>query len=131
MNVVLEENFKKLLRIPSWNVKQGHGSFLTFDFGQPLLEIGEVHRQEAGPQFPATQSRHVFLHGEWHLWIYCCSWAIRQEGKPIAHSESSREVIRIACNVLHGQSLMAVEIVPVTGKTEFTFDLGGVMETRG
>ena len=32
---------------------------------------------------------------------------------------------------LHGQSLTTVEIVPITGKTEFTFDLGGVMETRG
>src|SRR5438045_5848615 len=120
MNVVIEETFRKLFGVPSWNVKQGHGSFLTFDFGQPFLEVGKILSHEARAQFPATRKRLVHVHGEWHLWIYCCSWTIHQEGKGLAHSESSRDVIQIACTVPDGQSLTSVEIEPVTGETQFT-----------
>jgi len=131
MNVIIEETFGKLLGIPSWGVKQGHGSFLTFEFGQPFLEVGEVLDHADRPQFPATRSRLVYVHGEWHLWVYCCSWVIQHEDKSIAHSESPREAIQIACSVLNGQSLTAVEVRPATGTTEFTFDLGGRLETSG
>jgi hypothetical protein len=131
MNVIFEESFGKLLGVPAWSVKQGYGSFLTLEFGQPCLEIGEVRSHKARPEFPATRSRPVHVHGEWHLWIYCCSWTIQQEEKAIADSESSRELIQVACNILDGQSLRSVEIVPSTGKTEFTFDLGAVLETGG
>ena len=131
MNDKLGEAFDELFGVPSWNVKQGHGSFLTFEFGQPSLEIDEVRYHEARPQFPATRSRLVTPRGEWHLWIYCCSWTIRQERTGLAHCESSSEVIDTACRVLAGQALTAVERAPLTRKVEFIFDLGGILETRG
>jgi len=131
MNPKLEEAFDGLLGVPSWNVKQGHGSFLTFEFGQPSLVIDEVRHHETYPTFPATRSRLVTPRGEWHLWIYCCSWTIRQEGYGLAHSESSREEIEMACRVLAGQALTTVEPVPLTRKAGFIFDLGGILETRG
>ena len=53
------------------NVKLGHGSFITIDFGENrAIEIstkkGIIHR----------------FRGEWHLWTYMCAWRLDKEGKP-------------------------------------------------
>jgi hypothetical protein len=109
MNLILQDAFAGLFGLPSWNVKQGYGSFLTFEFGQLAAEG----------------------HGEWHLWIYSCSWTIRQGGKELAHSNSSRETIAAACQVLAGQSLRSVETVQRTRGMNFLFDLDVVLETCG
>jgi hypothetical protein len=36
---LLQKIFKKLYGKPSWNVHRGYGSFVTFEFGKPKLEV--------------------------------------------------------------------------------------------
>ena len=123
--------FQPLVGLPSWNVTKGHGSFLTIEFGTPRLKIREPRDvPNAMPRVRQLFARRlVTLHGQWHLWIYCCGWRIRMPGKVLAHNESTDEEIAEACRELNGQALTEVRHTTVVGQTYFGFDLGGVLET--
>lgn len=118
---------EKLYNIPCWLVKQGHGSFLTFEFGKPHLEVREPLSNSVKKHL---KYRKVTLHGEWHLWIYCCSWEIHLDNKLAAHSESSRSKIANALKYIDGQKIVKIEVEPITADTIFYFDLGGVLSTK-
>jgi hypothetical protein len=114
--------FAPVLGLPAWGVRQGHGSFLDFEFGQPALKVEEWQTKEG-----MRRSAHVT--GEWHLWIYCCHWRVLQDGAELAWSESTREEIDRAAARLNGQQLSGVTVDPRNGRSSFAFDLGGVLET--
>ena len=65
------ELFQSLIGLPSWNVMNGHGGFLTIEFGTPRLEIREP--RDVPNVLPRVRQlflrRLVSLHGQWHLWI--------------------------------------------------------------
>jgi hypothetical protein len=112
-----------MLGLPAWGVRQGYGSFLTFEFGQPKLEVTERHAPEKG----LRRSAHV--RGQWHLWIYCCHWRALQDGTQLAWSEDADETIGRAAASLDAQKLTGVGVSPGEGRSTFTFDLGGTLET--
>lgn len=126
---VITEVFAKLYGIPCWHVHQGHGSFLTFEFGSPRHEVGPV--RELTPDDPRSPRRQrlVTVHGEWHLWIYCCGWRIAQDGNVLAANESTRECIAGACRKLDGQALSEMTFSAEGGGSRFRFDLGGKLNT--
>ena len=130
---VFESVFRKLYGKPCWSVKQGHGSFLTFEFGKPHLVIREpiVASVEASKKVRENLARRgAHARGDWHLWIYCCAWEIFSNGKEIAHHESHDSRIMRAANILNGQRLTQVSILPPGLKCIFEFDLGGVLKTH-
>jgi hypothetical protein len=53
----------RLAGLPSWGVKRGHSSFVTFEFGQPRLEIGKVH-QSKSKDFGPYRARSAYVSGE-------------------------------------------------------------------
>ena len=112
-----------MIGIPAWGVTQGHGSFLTFEFGEPKLDVQERKSAEKGLR------RSAFVQGQSHLWIYCCHWRAMQNNEQTAWSEDANEHICRATATLNGQKLMAVSVGPKTGHSRFTFDLGGSLET--
>lgn len=118
--------FAPVLGCPAWQVKKGHGSFLTLEFGAPRLEVGPV-RKSRKPGCPGH--RDVAVTGDWHLWIYCCGWNIVQDSERMAHSESADAAIAKATGWLDGQLLERLWMEPGTTVTRFEFDLGGVLET--
>jgi hypothetical protein len=99
---------RSLLGLPPWNVTQGHGSFLTFNFGQPLPEVGDGR-----------------VHGEWHLWIYMSAWRIEDAGRVLAACEDDRVVISEALVQLDGRPLASIAAVGLTLDT--VFDFGGLV----
>lgn len=111
---------KPMLGLTAWGVKQGHGSFLTFEFGQPKLEV-EEHLSRS--------RRSAYVRGEWRLWIYCCHWRIVQDGEQLAGSEDDEKTIGRATAVLNGQNLIGVNVPSGNGRSSFDFDLGGLLET--
>lgn len=117
MNVI-ENEFSKIYGIPAWNVKKGHGSFLTFEFGQPKLIISERK----------SKKRDIFISGEWHFWVYCCDWKYYFEEKLVAHNESSNKLIEKATYSLDGQALKDVRISEKV--STFVFDFGGKLEIK-
>ena len=112
-----------ILGFAAWGVKQGHGSFLTFEFGEPKLEV--VERQSDGKGL----SRSAYVYGQWHLWIYCCHWRALQGGTQLASSEDENDLIYRAAAGLNGQKLLSVAVDPTQGRSTFSFDLGGSLET--
>lgn len=116
---------------PSWKAEQGHGSFLAFEFGEPRLEISEPRELLyviSDKLRGRALQRIACVHGEWHLWIYCCAWSIRLNGKQLAQSESSRLRILRAVRVINGQALTQVSSKS-NGRWLFDFDLGGSLLT--
>jgi hypothetical protein len=112
-----------MLNLPAWGVQQGYGSFLTFEFGEPKLEV----RERVSPEKGMRRSAHV--HGQWHLWIYCCHWRVLQHGTQLAWSEDANEVIGRATATLNGQKLLGVSIASDNERCTFAFDLGRLLET--
>ncbi len=76
-----------------WGVRLGVGSFLTMEFGRP--EANLVGRT---------------AHGEFHLWLYMCSWRIEMGEKIIAGSEDERPAIEAALKNLILGSVEKIEL---------------------
>lgn len=124
--------FQPLYGRPCWQAKRGYSSFLTFEFGEPRLDIHEPKQlpYDLTPKKRMPiERRPVAVHGQWLLWIYCCAWSIRLHGSQIAHSESAEWRIDRAIGALDGQALTRVTVDPLSAKTCFEFDLGGVLHT--
>jgi hypothetical protein len=119
----LETFVKPMLGLPAWGVKQGHASFLTFEFGAPKLAVNEWRSADNG----LRRSAHV--RGQWHLWIYCCNWRAVQDGTQVAWSADAEQIIGRATATLNGQKLLDVSASPEDGRSTFSFDLGGILET--
>jgi hypothetical protein len=130
MNQVLDA-FTGVFGLPSWSVAQGHGSFLTFEFGEPELRIHEPriqkHRVSKTEEFE-TLTRMTQVHGAWQLWIYCSNWELTFQDRQLAHCESDRTRIGQALRFLNGQALVNVDVANDSTST-FTFDLGAVLIT--
>jgi hypothetical protein len=126
----VQASFAPLLGKPCWRVRRVHGSFLTFEFGEPHLEIHEPRKLDPSRSERLHQlfaRRRVFIHGEWHLWIYCCDWIVTAGDERIGESSTHERMDR-AANELDGQALISVR--GEGGRWYFDFDLGGRLETR-
>ena len=133
MQKELKEVFQKLRHHPGWNVKRGWGSFITFEFGNPYLDKCKIYkrtRTRIGKNIYPIRSRPVHVKGEWYLWIECCAWYMWQDGRAIAHSNSPNDDIDRACYFLSGQKIRGIAVFPKTGKSIFSFELGGAILTR-
>lgn len=128
---LIDQVFGPFTGLPSWSVAKGHGSFVTMEFGDPQLRISEPTMQsvflEGAP--PTVLRRQANVHGQWHLWIYCCEWSLTLEGSQLAHNESDDPTIARALGVLNGQAISAVTIDPTNGSTRFDFDLACALTT--
>ena len=111
-----------MVGLPAWGVHQGYGSFLTLEFGQPKLEV-----RQGCSKGRVTRTAHV--RGQWHLWIYFCNWRVLQGETQLAWSEDDAMTVMQATNALNGQKLLTVSVSPEEGRSSFTFDLGGRIET--
>jgi hypothetical protein len=127
---VVKNVFEPIYGKPSWQVEQGYGSFLTFEFGEPHLHIREprqaTEQATEGVRKNAAR-RFVYVHGDWHLWIHVCDWHIFLQGQELANHASSRRTIKKATIELNGQALTQVTIKD-SFVSVFEFDLGGRLE---
>lgn len=90
--------------LPVWNPRQGHGSFLTFEFGDQRLDA----------------SGH-FVRGAWHLWIQWAAWRIEDASTVLAGCEDAREVIADALAVVDGRELTSIITTGPALDTVFSF----------
>jgi hypothetical protein len=128
----IAKSFRKLRDKPCWSVHRGHGTFLTFEFGAPHLEIREPIKPMWSTKPRARkwlQRRHVWVKGQWHLWIYCCSWEVREKGR-VAGDWSTKRRIDRAAQFLDGRKLLSVEVRPRGSRTLFRFESDVEMETK-
>ncbi|MBA3237994.1 MAG: hypothetical protein H0T62_06540 [Parachlamydiaceae bacterium] len=94
-----EKILQQALKTPIWQVKKGHGSFLTFDMGEKI----------SGNKKDGT----IFYSGSIHLWIYMCDWKVLSNGKEILQSGDDDSTMNIALNIFANK-----EIVSIMEKTD-------------
>ena len=124
--MIVDEIFQPIYGKYCWNAQKGYGSFLTFQFGEPHLEIWERDRVRNGVK---EHIRSVDVYGSWHLWIYMCDWVITAQNQIIATQSSKAKNIHRAMHRLDGQILVQMEI-HADCSTIFTFELGDRLETK-
>ena len=128
----IEKSVGKLFGKPCWGVKPGFGSFLTLEFGSPHLHIREpiaAKKSSSTKVRSALARRAVHIHGEWHLWIYCCDWQVFSGGKRIGDSSSKAGILR-AAELLDGPALTGFGLSSKSANCVFKFDLGATLKTQ-
>lgn len=118
----VEQSFRALYGQPCWPAKRGYGGFLTFEFGEPHLEVDEprLSRYVFSPKRQEkVLQRLVTVHGDWHLWVYCCDWSIAYHGRQLARFGSRPQRVDHALTLLDGQALTTVSVAPQDGSTTF------------
>jgi len=83
--------FDSLVGKTPWGVALGVGSTLTMEFGR------KDPRQSAAA-----------IHGEWHLWLYTCSWRLESESSVIFGCEDDRDVVRRELQVMKWTEIKSV-----------------------
>jgi hypothetical protein len=129
---VFEKVFGRIYGEPCWGVRPGYGSFLTLEFGKPFLKTREPIVASKDSSIRVREGlarRSVFVHGEWHLWIYCCDWEVLSKGKAIGDS-STKLKVRRAADCLDGQKLTRFSMSPRNVRCVFEFDLGATLKTK-
>jgi hypothetical protein len=124
---IVSRHLQRVTNLPCWNVRNGYGSWLDFDFGRPSLSIRE-HRN--WPRGPSKRRRTTVVRGQHHLWVELCDWTISHGRKRLAHSESVAATIAKAADWLNGQIVVSVDIRATPAWTRFRFDLGGELVLR-
>jgi hypothetical protein len=124
--MTIDEIFKPIYSKYCWNARKGYGSFLTFDFGEPHLDVLERDRVRNGLK---EHIRRVNVYGDWYLWIYLCDWIITSQNQIIATESSKAKDIHRAMRRLNGQILNQVDFQPDCSIT-FIFELGDKLEIK-
>jgi hypothetical protein len=101
----IEQVVLKLIDQTPWGIRLGHGSFLTMEFGKP--EDSRSGR---------------FAHGEWHLWLYMCSWRIETQKQVLAGSQDHRDAIETALREVQFGSIRSINVAMPSHDLAIEFD---------
>lgn len=94
-NVKLSKTIiKDIIGKKAWGVKLGHGSFITIEFGHPKSD-GSIYSA---------------IHGEWHLWVYLCSWRIERGDSFLVGCEDERSKIESVIKEIENKVLLKFDI---------------------
>lgn len=121
--------FDELRDKPAWNVRRGVGSSVMLEFGTPHLEIREPKIPSASlPKKARTviSRRHVWIRGDWHLWIEDCSWSISAFDTTVSNHSDGLDVDEVLRSI-EGQKLVSCVIDSEVSSTtlSISFDLDG------
>lgn len=128
---VFERLFMPLYGQPCWGVRPCLRPSLTLEFGKPHLEIREpvMASRKASARVKALLARRgIFVHGQWHLWLYQCKWELVYQGRKTGY-RSPDEKIQRAGYCLDGEKLVRFSIAPMSMQCHFEFDLGSSIKT--
>lgn len=89
----------KMIGLKAWGVKLGIGTYITIEFGKPKEN-----------------------HGEWHLWIYDCSWQIAKGTKILTNSNAPRLEMESQVQLFESLILKDIRIEDKSWNTIFEFE---------
>lgn len=132
IQVAVVDLLAPLLGRPAWQVRRGHGSFLTMEFGNPRLEVREPRHLAIDVSETVRrnfQRRRVTVVGEWHLWVQHCTWRLSVKNASVDSEEMNKDAVEAALAELDGQKLVKVRSND-SGAIALSFDLGGQLVIR-
>lgn len=119
---LLTEHFSLLVAQPCWQCTANYGSWLSLHFGQPRIVMREP---DPNANVLSMRRRRADVQGDFLLWIEMGAWEYSEDGKPLQHSEQTREFLRQAAARLQGQYISRVQFLHACTETIFDFDQGG------
>lgn len=114
-----------------WNVRCGHGSFLTMEFGTPHLHVREpmsISAADPSNVHDLLKHRRVSVIGDWHFWIMHSNWTLETHGRMISSDDQDVAKVVSALAYLDGQRLTSMSYREDVH--HLVFDLGGNLEIR-
>ena len=127
----IKEFFAPFIGQLVWQVRRGHGSFITMEFGAPHLAVREpivVRPDSAESVRRNLQRRHVDITGDWHFWVQYGDWRISTRNGVLTSDHSPGSVFDECLSDLEGQRLVSVDPGIRERSCAFRFDLGGSLE---
>jgi hypothetical protein len=101
----IHEKVQPIIGMPSWRVWRGIGSFITFEFGEPVTKRG-------------------YTHGEWSLWVQHAAWRIESPDEFIAGCEDRNEFIDAGLKRLENVPIQSIVVSRPALDTVITFENG-------
>lgn len=123
----IQDMFKPLIGLHTWQVRQGHGTFLTFEFGKPHIRVREPKKHVSSNLESVErhfQRRKITVVGEWHLWIQYAKWSIETMNHKTSDSDEDSKSVKDSLEEVDGQILLQAEVSNAEKKITLTFDLG-------
>lgn len=114
-----------------WQVRRGHGSFLTMEFGMPHLSIREPiipspNRSEKVSRI--LQRRHVTVIGDWHFWVQYGDWKLLTADGALKSDDPPGSALDECLGDLEGQRLLSVDVDKASNSWTLAFDLGASLK---
>jgi len=124
----IEEIFLPLVGQLVWGIRQGHGSFLTMEFGEPYRSVREPIVASPGSSTKVARNlarRRVFIVGQWHMWIQYSEWKVATQYHSAASRDWENGSVKAGLEELDGQALLSATAGDTPHSTVLEFDLGG------
>jgi len=123
--------FNPLIGLLAWQVRRGHGSFLTMEFGRPHLSVTEpiIARPDSDERVRRhLKRRRVFVSGDWHFWVQYGDWKLVTADGLLGSNDPPGSPLDECLGGLDGQRLLSVDVEKVTNSWVLNFDLGGLLK---
>jgi hypothetical protein len=127
----IEDFFVPFIDQVVWQVRRGHGSFLTMEFGAPHLAVREPIVPSAGTSGKVRRNllrRHVDITGDWHFWVQYSNWTVSTSNGVLTSCDARGSPSDECLADLDGQRLVSVEAHAQARSSMFKFDLGASLE---
>jgi hypothetical protein len=126
----ISEVFVPLIGRLVWNVRRGHGSFLTLEVGEPHLSVREpINSASSSARVRSMlRRRRVFVVGDWHFWVKYGEWELSTASGVLGSRTSPGSPNDERLGELDGQKLHSVGHGRLPGALVLTFDLGAKLE---
>jgi hypothetical protein len=117
-NRIFSDIFKKFQNEKARNVRLGHGSFITIEFGNVITIQSQIRGK--------TVSR---KRREWLFWIYMSAWRLDNSQKVLVGSNDSKDLICKTLKKLEGKKVL--DILPLNSALDLSlfFESGLCLST--
>jgi len=117
----------------AWQVRRGHGSFLTIEFGMPHLSVTEpiIANPDASDRVRRhLKRRRVFVSGDWHFWVQYGDWKLATADGVLDSNDPPGSALDECLGDLEGQRLVSVDVDRASNSWALAFDLGALLRIR-
>jgi hypothetical protein len=122
---------KPMIGLLAWQVRRGHGSFLTIEFGMPHLSVTEpiIASPDASERVRRhLKRRRVFVSGDWHFWVQYGNWKLVTADGFLDNNHPPGSALDECLGDLEGQKLLSVDVESASNCWTLAFDLGALLK---
>lgn len=126
----IKDPFDRLIGMLVWQVRRGHGSFLTMEFGTPHLSVREpiITKRDSSERVQRHLARRrVSVYGDWHFWVQYGEWKLVTADDILDSNDCAGSARDQCLGGLEGQRLLSVDVDKTANSWSLNFDLAGAL----